>query len=252
MVPDEVRQTLPPDPEITALEIKREALKNGRHRYQGQSNEQQFRDLTRRIRAKRSRRDKELQESYRSFYFYNRPTWDVENESEEEELTQLEIVLQLPERALLAELLCNQPETTTFEEMQELRSRVCDLMVDLCHGRETAKRVELQQRVKRQPPNQKARSEHEFPLLMLATQCPRCIDDARLSYEERVFEYGRPATRNRHFNNEHLRELQSFQKDNLIFCEHPQCAKDGVKLPDVDHFRNHVETVHGVRLQPHC
>ena len=108
MVPDEVRETLPPELEITALEIQREALKNGRHRYRGRENEQKIRDLTRRIRAKRSRRDKELQESYRSFYFYNRLTWDVENESgEEEELTQPEIKLQIPERVRLAELLCN-------------------------------------------------------------------------------------------------------------------------------------------------
>lgn len=252
MVPDEVREALPPDPKITALEREREALKNGRYRYQGQVNEQKIRDLTTRIRAKRSQRDKELQESYRSFYFYNRPTWDIESESgDEEELIQPEIKLQIPERSCLAELLCNQPETTTFEEMQELRSHACNLMVDLCHRRETAKRVELQQRAKRQPTSQQARPEKEFPLLMLATQCPRCIGDARLSYEERVFEYGRPATRNRHFNNRHLEELQRLGQDNLIFCEHPQCVKDGVKLLDVNHFRNHVETIHGVRLQPH-
>lgn len=87
---------------------------------------------------------------------------------------------------------------------------------------------------------------------MLATQCPRCIGDVHLSYEERTFQYGRPATRNRHFNKKHLKELHSLKQKELPLCTHPECVKGGVKLVDVNHFLNHVEKVHGLRLQPHC
>ena len=76
-------------------------------------------------------------------------------------------------------------------------------MVNLCHRRETAKRA------KHQPPNQQARPEQEFPLLILAKQYPRYISNIGLSYEERMFKYGRPGTRNKHFNNEYLKELYS-------------------------------------------
>lgn len=40
------------------------------------------------------------------------------------------------------------------------------------------------------------------------------------------------------------------ERENLIFCEHPKCKEEGVKLKHLDHFRNHVESVHGVKLRP--
>ena len=52
MVPDEVWENMPPDPEIVALEAKRAELKGGNHRIKGTENEQQIRSLTKSIRGK--------------------------------------------------------------------------------------------------------------------------------------------------------------------------------------------------------
>lgn len=40
------------------------------------------------------------------------------------------------------------------------------------------------------------------------------------------------------------------ERENLIFCKHPKCKEEGMKLKHLDHFRNHVESVHGVKLRP--
>ena len=109
-------------------------------------------------------------------------------------------------------------------------------MAALCHRRETAKRVELQQRAKRQPPSQQARPEPDFPLLMLAMQCPRCIDDFHLLYGERTFKYGRPATRNSHFNSKRLKERHSLGQKELPLYTHTECVEGGVPLVNMNHF----------------
>lgn len=86
-----------------------------------------------------------------------------------------------------------------------------------------------------------------FPLLMLKSQCPRCIGDESLSVQERTFSYCRPAVMNDHFDREHLDTIERF--DNLIVCNHPKCADADLKLTSLDHFRNHVARVHGVTLR---
>ncbi|CAP61096.1 uncharacterized protein PODANS_3_660, partial [Podospora anserina S mat+] len=74
--------------------------------------------------------------------------------------------------------------------------------------------------------------------------------DERQSYEERTFPYCRTAVINDHFDREHLGGMKEMERENLIFCEHPKCKEEGVKLKHLDHFRNHVESVHGVKLRP--
>ncbi|ORY59924.1 uncharacterized protein BCR38DRAFT_350638 [Pseudomassariella vexata] len=81
---------------------------------------------------------------------------------------------------------------------------------------------------------------------MLKTQCPRCIGDGRLPYEERTFAYSRPAVMNDHFERAHLADIKVRKHDNLIFYEHLKCIEDGIKLSNIDHLRNHVQSVYGV------
>jgi hypothetical protein len=75
-------------------------------------------------------------------------------------------------------------------------------MFILYDKRETVKRGRNQQRapadvmVKEEPPGPDT-----FPLLMESTQCPRCI----LSYEERNFQYCRPAVMYDHFDRAHAK-----------------------------------------------
>lgn len=258
MVPKQVWETLPPDPEIEALKQRREILKAGRYRYKGKGNEEEIRILSGSIRTKQAQRVSNVEEQYRQYFFYNRPTWDIERQAaleeleEPEELWQPEVDLQIPERAALAEIFLHQPELLTFEDMREACLHSVDVMFRLCQKRETPRRTHIQKRVQAQPrmndPNPPERP--LFPLLMLKTQCPRCIGDGRLSYEERTFAYSRPAVMNDHFERAHVKEIRDLEPDKLIFCEHPTCVEEGVKLDDLDHFRNHVQTVHGVWLRP--
>ncbi|KAH8882112.1 hypothetical protein GQ53DRAFT_753940 [Thozetella sp. PMI_491] len=280
MVPPEVWENLPPDPEITALEERRAGLKGGQYRFDGQDNEAEIRELTETIRSKRAQREKRIVKEYRENYFHHRPTWDIERQArgeEMEEYVEPTIDLVIPERARLAEILCYQPDNLSEEEIARLSIEVVDLYVALCSKRETVKRKRLRpptiveppltsNRLKRrQPPTDiesslaskyiKLEPEQEpepdpFPLLMGATQCPDCIGDERLTKQERDFPYCRPPKRNDHFDDHHLEEKeQAEQRGELIVCKHPKCKIGEVKLWSVDQFRNHVASVHGIKLR---
>lgn len=48
--------------------------------------------------------------------------------------------MQVPERAQLAEILCNQPDNLSSAELLELRIPAAELMTALCSKREIVKR----------------------------------------------------------------------------------------------------------------
>ncbi|KAK1482093.1 FluG domain-containing protein, partial [Colletotrichum abscissum] len=81
MVPKEVWENLPPDPEIVELEQQRQELKGGQYRVQGEENEAEIRRLTEEIRTKRDQRDKSVVKEYLEYHLYNRPTWDIERQA---------------------------------------------------------------------------------------------------------------------------------------------------------------------------
>jgi hypothetical protein len=254
IVPAEVWQDLPPDPEIVELEQRRERLKNGQYRIRGQDNAQEIQDLTKQIRSKKAQRVKKVVNGYRAHYFYNRPTWDIERQArgeEEEEYVEPDIDLQIPERVQLAEILCHQPQDLSAAALLERRIRVAELMVALCDKRETARcRVTRQSALHEVSVKEESPAPDPFPLLMQKTQCPRCIGDQRLPYETRVFPYCRPSVMNDHFDREHLEDLKEKEQRDRIFCDHPKCKEEGVKLRNLDHFRAHVMNVHGIELRP--
>lgn len=252
MVPDEVWQEMPPDPEIKNLERRRAELKGGQFRIQGRDDENEIRDLGRQIRNKEGQRKKHVKTGYRKYYFQNRPTWDIERQFREDgiEETTVEYVtpaieLHIAERAELAELLVNQPEDLGDEGLLRLHIRAAELMTTLSDRRETAKRRRILQKaqadVKEESPGPDL-----FPLLMERTQCPRYIGDERQSYEERTFTYCRPAVMYDHFDREHVKELRGTKQ---ISCRHPKCSGEALEFEDLNHFKNHVESVHGVKLR---
>lgn len=49
------------------------------------------------------------------------------------------VVLDIPARARLAEVLCNQPDDLGPTELLELHIQAAGLMIDLCNKRETKK-----------------------------------------------------------------------------------------------------------------
>ncbi|KAK4116055.1 FluG domain-containing protein [Canariomyces notabilis] len=249
MVPDEVWEMLPPDPEIVALETERARLKGGQYRIKGTENEERVRELTRLIATKEAQRKNAFRRAYRENYFHHRPTWDMEanGDEEEDEYVEPAIDLHIPERAQLAKILCSQPDNLTSAELLELRIKAAELMVTLCSKRETVKRNRVQSRARMDFAVKESSPKLDpFPLLLDKKQCPRCIGDETLSYEERTFKYCRPAVMYDHFNRNHARQLDSAKQ---ILCNHPKCRREGLEFKHLDHFKNHIERVHGVRLR---
>lgn len=260
MVPEEVWASLPPDPEIVKLEEERAELKEGNYRIDGHIHEEKIRQLTQEIRKKRSQRDRQVVKQYREHYFYNRPTWDIERQAqgeEEEEFSEPIINVTIPERARLGEIFCHQPDDLTEDQIFQLKIETVDLMVALCDKRETIKRNCIKERVKAYPfvKTEPLEIEYEtppipnrFPLLLHAAQCPDCIGDERLSCEERTFTYCRPTVMNDHFDDQHLTKREQAERSGeKIRCEHPKCRD--LKFQHINHFRNHVQKVHGVTLR---
>ncbi|KAK4443569.1 hypothetical protein QBC34DRAFT_488318 [Podospora aff. communis PSN243] len=237
MVRDEVWSSLPPYPEIEELQRQREELKGRSYQIKGHDDEEMIRSLTRQIRAKRAERGKRIRSKYREFYFHNRPTWDIERQAvpdEEEEYVTPVIDLHIAERAELAELLVNQPDSLAGDGFKQLRVQAVELMVALCHRQETAKRRTLRERA---PADVRIKEE---------TQCPRCIGNEGQLYEERTFRYCRPAVMYDHFDREHVKELRGAKQ---IPCSHPKCSRETLEFKHLNHFKNHVELVHGVKLR---
>lgn len=250
MVPDEVWRSLPPDPEIVQLEERRAYLKGGQYRIRGQNREQEIRSLTKAIANKRAQRTRAIQREYREYYFYHRPTWDIEKEArgeDAEEYAEPTINLCIPERARLADILVNQPEGLSYDKLLDLRIQAAELMTALCLKQETVKRDYIRRRaatsiqVKEESP-----APDIFPLLMQRTQCPRCIGNEGQSVEERTFKYCRPAVMYDHFDREHANELKTAKH---ISCNHPKCKEESLRFRNLGHFKNHVEKVHGVVLR---
>ncbi|KAF1739604.1 hypothetical protein CRV24_001540 [Beauveria bassiana] len=163
----------------------------------------------------------------------------------------------IPERARLANILCLQPDDWTETDLFQRRVEAIDLMVALCDKKETG-RISRTQRpttveafIKQVPPGSDTLSEPDlepdpFPLFMEATQCPDCIGDEQLSVEARKFKWCRPPVLNDHFDDAHLaRRETAAQRGEAIWCGHPKCRQE--KFVHLDHFRNHVEQVHGRR-----
>ncbi|KAK4227736.1 FluG domain-containing protein [Podospora fimiseda] len=149
MVPNDVWEMMPPDTEIERLEVEKAQLKGGQYRIKGSEHEDRIRELTRSIATKVARRKNDIRRAYWEDYFYNRPTWDIEAKGQEEkEYGEPAIDLCIPERAQLAEILCNQPDNSSSTELLELRILAAELMVALCGKRETVKRNRIQRRAR--------------------------------------------------------------------------------------------------------
>ncbi|KAI1419237.1 hypothetical protein F5Y12DRAFT_720951 [Xylaria sp. FL1777] len=161
MVLNDVWRNMPPDENINSRD-----------------DEEELRTLSIDIRNRRAKRKREVQDEYRKYYFYNRPTWDVEGRGrgeEEEEYIEPAIDLAIPEREQLAKLLCQQAEDGDGDQFDGLQIQAADLMVRLCRRRETAKRPRrvLPETEPNIPIKQESPAPDPFPLLMQCTQCSR-------------------------------------------------------------------------------
>ncbi len=77
-------------------------------------------------------------------------------------------------------------------------------------------------------------------------QCPHCIGDEALSLEERTFKYCRPAVMYNHFDRKHAQQLGGVKR---MLCSHLKCKEEALEFKHLNHCKNHVESVHGVKLR---
>ncbi|KAK0707074.1 hypothetical protein B0T26DRAFT_729064 [Lasiosphaeria miniovina] len=247
MVPDDVWELMLPDPQIEALKAERAQLKGGRHRIKGSKNEGKIRELTKWIATKEQQRKTTIRREYRKHYFYNRPTWDMDADGQEEYVKPA-ADLQITERAQLAEILYNQPDNLGLAELLELRIRAGELVVILCGKRETARRGRIRRRAQAQADVTVKESPGPdlFPYKINKRQCPRCIGDEMLTYEERTFKYYRLAVMHDHFDRNHAQYLDSVEQ---ISYNHPKCKDEALGFKHLSHYKNHIQKVHGVKLR---
>ncbi|KAH6700012.1 hypothetical protein BKA61DRAFT_450455, partial [Leptodontidium sp. MPI-SDFR-AT-0119] len=70
--------------------------------------------------------------------------------------------------------------------------------------------------------------------------------DESKSYEERMGSFCRPANMMDHVERIHLKGRDPHAQ---IECYHPVCKSQRLVLQHLEHFKGHVETVHGVKLR---
>lgn len=188
-----------------------------------------------------------------------------------------DIDLDIQERAELAKLVCKQPDDLRDDELLERRIQMEECMAALMSKRETVRRDIIAQRggsvvemVKDSPASSRSASidmdaipakpavdDHDAALIddpflcrMNKFQCPECISDGRLVYEERTFRYTRTSSRNKHFDSQHLPSLTGPLTQNLLTCAHLKCIKMVSKFRNVDEYKAHQLRVHHIELRP--
>ncbi|KAH7364024.1 hypothetical protein BKA65DRAFT_572127 [Rhexocercosporidium sp. MPI-PUGE-AT-0058] len=135
---------------------------------------------------------------------------------------------QIPERAQLAEFICNHVTDITPQEIVARRIHFAGLMLGLCRRREVPRRYRLRVALP-EPPLVKEESPlpalEPFPLKLAKDQCPICIGDESKSYEERIGSFCRPAKMMDHVERIHLEGRDPHAK---IECYHPACKSQGL------------------------
>lgn len=128
----------------------------------------------------------------------------------------------------------------------KLRVRVANLLLVLCGRREVLKRYQL--RVAPAPTIQKSLSDIDpsFPLVCSKSQCPFCIGDETRSYEQRMGSFCRPAKMMDHVERIHLKGQDPRAR---MKCYHPICKSQGLVLIHLEHYKSHVQSVHGITLR---
>lgn len=221
----------------------------------------QYEDLRRQLtNAKKSLKD-EIKDAYRKDYFFR-----IHNEMMKKQLKRqlnktvveedIEPVInhQLEERTRLQHIICDFSRDLNPQDIVSRKILAIGLMIAL------ASRQEFQTRTPRSPPAYKdplkeespvpalepSQQLDEFPLVCKKTQCIICIGNERLPSKQRKRTFTRVSHMMDHVENVHLKHQSAQGKIN---CDHPVCKSNGLVLNNVDHFKNHVQVVHGITLR---
>lgn len=161
---------------------------------------------------------------------------------------------QIPERAELVRLLCYSAIAKTTEEAHHRRLAYIRLMVRWQGRKESPRRgkqavITMQHLPAPKPPRTEIITERYDPLRYDCLQCLFCLSDTRLLLPEREKRKSKINKLWDHVENIHQQELAAFDTGNR------RCGICGIRNIDfipsnVSCFKNHTQTVHGIRLRP--
>lgn len=161
---------------------------------------------------------------------------------------------QIPEQAELVRLLCYSAIAKTTEEAHHRRLAYIRLMVRWQGRKESPRRgkqavITMQHLPAPKPPRTEIITERYDPLRYDRLQCPFCLSDTRLPLPEREKRKSKINKLWDHVENIHQQELAAFDTGNR------RCGICGIRNIDfipsnVSCFKNHTQTVHGIRLRP--
>ena len=161
----------------------------------------------------------------------------------------------IPERADVVRILCDQVSTGSEDEKLARRMSVITKMAALCTRQES-----IRHRQPEATPNcvglsslldaipevaEETKCEEMYPLVCRPTQCPICIGDERKPHGERTREFTRPSVMMDHVDSHFLKHIN----DAPIGCHHPICRAEGLILGTLMEFKNHTAQVHKIVLR---
>ncbi|PQE34082.1 hypothetical protein CJF32_00010770 [Rutstroemia sp. NJR-2017a WRK4] len=250
-MPEEIRKALPPDPEIMELTREHKEYKRQYRSYSRAPPEicKEYEQLRQQINSFQKQRDRAVKIEFRRDYFEH-----IHNKELERQLKKVPtnkyiepiVCHQLPERTRLQQVLCNLSRDMNQSDIVSRRICAIDLIVALSYRQEQETRYSNRSsRASSESSEEQSLCEDPFPLLCKKTQCIICIGDGRNTYEYRTRTYATPHKMMNHMES-HLKDVPESQR---LSCTHPVCRSEGLVLKHLQHFKNHVQTVHGISLR---
>lgn len=151
-------------------------------------------------------------------------------------------------RTLLQRILCDFSTDLDTKDIISRKIRAINLLVALASQQETQKQRRARacgEHIKEESPRPDL-SPTPMEILCHKTQCIFCIGNERYSDEKRLRSFRRVSHMMDHVEDVHLRYLAP---DDKVSCDHPVCKSEGVVLNNVNHFKNHIQIMHGITLR---
>jgi len=169
-----------------------------------------------------------------------------------EEKTEPIVQHHLEERTQLSSIMCDFRSDLSGRDITDRKVSAIDLLVRLAARREVRPPRSLRTKdtdTRENSPTEEKSSPkvEDIPLVLGRTQCIYCVGNEQLPHADRMRPFKRVSHMMDHVENVHLRHEPATTK---FVCRHPQCKHLGDFLTSLDHFKVHVQKIHGVKLRP--
>ncbi|KAM7189730.1 Protein of unknown function (DUF3435) domain containing protein [Rhypophila sp. PSN 637] len=258
-IPKEEFDKLPQDPSI--VELRRTVTRQWisirqQYRFIKTAPEdvvKEYRQLQRNLKnAEKSFRD-EITEVFREAYRCRVHDEELErqlNGKVAKEAAEQTVIHQLEKRNQLQVILCDFNTDLDLHQNTKRKIRAINLMVSLASRRETRQphvSATFEDGTPEDLPEGEPPSNSEkIPVVIDPRQCIYCIGNTALPSAVRLRKFSKRSNMMAHVENVHLKHAPIVGR---FVCHHPDCKYLGDFLRDLDHFKAHVQTVHGPRLR---